>query len=122
MKSVLLFTVFFCSALLLHAQARQVAKLPPGRYISLLKQGAGKWERGDIILIDGNKYRITGQEETGEYRISITAQRIFFTSGPLRGAYARLMLHNSKPAIELPQAENSRQNLAATDVIAVLKQ
>lgn len=122
MKSFLLFALLLCSTHWLHAQNAAVSNLPPGRYITLLKPGADKWERGDIILLNNNTYRISGGDETGEYRTSITAQRIFFTSGPLRGAFARLIQHNGKPAIELPQAENSHQQLAAADVIAVLKQ
>ncbi len=120
MKCFLLLLLFFVPAPMLWAQKSPVASLPPGRYITLLKQGSGKWSRGDIVLIDGSRYRITGGEEEGEYRTSITAQRVFFTSGPLKGAFARLMVHNSRPAIELPEAENSQNNLAA-GVIAVLK-
>lgn len=121
MKSFLLTVLFLTSVHLLQAQAKTVANLPAGRYITLVKEGSGKWSRGDIILIDDNRYKITGETEEGDYRTSITAQRIFFTSGPLRGAFARLMLHNSQPAIELPLAENSQKNLAATDVIAIWK-
>ena len=122
MKLLLLFSFFSCSALLLNAQSKQVANLPIGRYVTLLKPGTAKWEHGDIILLDSNRYRISAQDEEGEYRTSITAQRIFFTSGPLRGAFARLVQQGGKPAIELPQAENSHQHLASADVIAILKQ
>ncbi len=123
MKSYLLCTLLWFTMAVAHGQGGSVvSELPPGRYTALLKTGSAKWDRGDILLLNNSQYRISSEEEAGEYRISITAQRIFFTSGPLRGAFARLVLHHAKPAIELPLAENSHQRLASADVIAVLRQ
>lgn len=121
MKSSTICMLLLCAALSLQAQPKTVANLPPGQYIILLKQEGGQWTRGNIILINENRYRLTAEDEEGAYRISITAQRIFFTSGPLRGFFARLMLHSGQPAIELPQAENGGQQGIAAGVIAVWK-
>ena len=67
----------------------QVNSLPPGKYETVIKNQQNKWERGDIILLDQNKYKTSNSDETGEYRFSVTAQRVFFTSGPLRSIYAK---------------------------------
>ena len=122
MKPRLLLSFICLTLLLLNVQAQHVETLPAGRYGALLKTGAGKWEAGDILLLEGNRYRVSLQEEEGEFRTSITAQRIFFTSGPLKGAYARLVQHNKKPAIELPIAANAHNALVTADIIAVWKQ
>lgn len=121
MKSFLLFLFTF---LLLQVSAQQKANLtlPPGRYEASVKPGTDKWERGDIILLDDNHYRISSSDEVGEYRISAAAQRIMFTSGPLRAVYAKVVQQGKKPAIALPFAENSHQQLASADVLAVWKQ
>ena len=122
MKSFLL--TFFSALLILFAGAQQKppGALPLGRYETSVKPSGGKWERGDIILIDNNRYRISSSDEVGEYRVSVAAQRILFTSGPLRAVFAKVVQQGKKPAIELPYAENSRQNLASADILAVWKQ
>jgi hypothetical protein len=122
LKSFLISQLILCAALSLQAQPKKIVHLPAGHYSTLLDKDKSQWNRGDIVLISENRYRITTEATEGEYRTSITAQRIFFTTGPLRGFYARLLLHNNTPAIELPQAENSHQSGISSDVIAVWKQ
>jgi hypothetical protein len=117
MKLILLFICFTLSAF--NLQAQTVTALPQGKYETQVR-GNGKWDKGDLVLIDNAHYKISSGEETGEYHFSVTAQRVFFTSGPLRGVFARTMLSNSSPAIVLPQAENGQLGikLASGDIIA----
>lgn len=102
--------VFLLSAILFFAFAanaqNQVQSLPPGKYETVIKNNQSKWERGDIILLDDEKYKISTTDETGEYRFSSAAQRIFFISGPLKSLYAKTSLDNGAPAIVLPVEEN----------------
>lgn len=98
-------TVFF--ACHLHAQT-EVQTLPTGKYETVIKKSENKWERGDIILLDGNKYKISTSDELGDYRFSSAAQRIFFTSGPLKSLYAKTSVSNETPAIILPVVENEQ--------------
>jgi len=104
--------VFLLSAILLFALAveaqSQVQSLPTGKYETVMKTSTGKWERGDIILLDGNKYKLSTGNETGDYRFSTAAQRIFFTSGPLKSLFAKTSLDNNMPVIVLPVAENDQ--------------
>lgn len=122
MKSFLLF--LFCAFFFLPAMAQQKGAnpLPLGRYETVVKPGSGKWERGDIILIDKDHYRISSSDEIGEYRVSVAANRILFTSGPLRAAFAKVAKQGAKATIEIPYAENSHQQLAKSDIVAVWKQ
>ena len=101
----------------------QVNSLPPGKYETVLKNQQNKWERGDIILLDQNKYKTSNSEETGEYRFSVTAQRVFFTSGPLRSIYAKTTLNNQTPVIVLPVAENEQLGMKLpSEIRGYLKQ
>ena len=120
MKLILLFSVLAISAVL--AQ-KNTSSLPIGKYETVLKQSQSKWNQGDIILVDGNHYKITSSDEVGEYKFSATAQRIFFVSGPLKTAFAKTILDSGKPTIVLPAAENEKQGLklATTDVFAYFK-
>lgn len=86
----------------------QVQTLPAGKYETVLKSTENKWEKGDIVLLDGNKYKLTTTSEEGDYRFSHAAQRIFFTSGPLKGLYAKTSLSKSLPVIVLPVEENDQ--------------
>ena len=86
----------------------QVNKLPAGRYETAVKEKNTKWDKGDIIILDDNHYKITSNGETGEYRFSATAQRIFFTSGPLKSLFAKTVLNADKPAIIFPTSENEQ--------------
>lgn len=88
----------------------QVKALPSGKYETFFVSNEAKWERGDIILIDDGHYRLSSnQAEVGEYKFSSTAQRIFFTSGPLQHFFAKTSLVNEKPVIILPSRENAQQ-------------
>lgn len=101
--------VFLLSFLLLAvvtiAQS-QVQTLPTGKYETVLKAKSSKWERGDIILLDANKYKLSSSDEVGDYRFSSAAQRIFFTSGPLKNLFAKTSMNNNSPVIVLPVEEN----------------
>jgi hypothetical protein len=96
--------------------------LPSGKYETLIKNN-GKWDKGDIVLLDEGHYKITTSNETGEYRFSITAQRLFFTSGPLKGVFAKTTLNNNSPSILIPLSENQQLGLklASADVVAYLR-
>jgi hypothetical protein len=85
---------------------KNLSSLPAGKYETVIKSNQDKWERGDIIIVDENKYKISTATETGEYRFSVTAQRIFFTSGPLKGAFAKTYIDNNSPVIVFPTSEN----------------
>jgi hypothetical protein len=104
--------VFLLSSILIfvisaHAQ-KQVQTLPTGKYETVIKTNQLKWDRGDILLLDGNKYKLSTSNETGEYRFSSAAQRIFFTSGPLKSLFAKTSLNNDAPVIVLPVEENDQ--------------
>jgi hypothetical protein len=111
MKYFLLSFVFIFSIILARAQNSQVNNLPSGTYETVVKNNQNKWERGDIILIDNNKYRVSSSSEVGDYRFSVTAQRIFFTSGPLKSVYAKTSLNKDTPTIILPVSENEQLGL-----------
>lgn len=108
MRTLLLCMLAICASLWCQAQSSQVSALPAGRYETVLKDNQNKWDRGDITLIDAAHYKISTSQEIGEYRFSVTAQRVFFTSGPLRSLYARTSLSNDAPAIVLPVNENQQ--------------
>lgn len=100
--SVVLFFAFTAGA------QTPVQNLPTGKYETVVKTSENKWERGDILLLEGNKYKLSTSEETGDYRFSSAAQRLFFTSGPLKSLYAKTSLNNNAPVIVLPVAENEQ--------------
>jgi hypothetical protein len=106
MKVFLLSIILFC-ACTVFAQS-QVQTLPTGKYETVKKANESKWEKGDIVLLDGNKYKLSTTDEEGDYRFSHAAQRIFFTSGPLKGLFAKTSLNNNSPVIVLPVAENDQ--------------
>lgn len=106
MKVFLLSIILFC-AFAVNAQ-KQIESLPTGKYETVIKTNEAKWERGDIILLDGNKYKLSTSSETGEYRFSSAAQRLFFTSGPLKSLFAKTSLDKNFPVIVLPVAENDQ--------------
>ena len=115
MKLLLLITTFIFNSLSLHSQ--QVSTLPPGRYETKIQEY--NWEKGDIELLEGNNYKITSSGDVGEYRFSVAAQRIFFTSGPLKGVYAKAQLINNSPGILIPMNENQQLGfkLAPGDIV-----
>lgn len=110
MKSILLSVGIFFS-LLCAAQNKEVSKLLPGKYETFNREKQSKWDRGDIMLIDENTYKISTNKEVGEYKFSVTAQRIFFISGPLKNVYAKTFLNNNAPVIILPVSENEQHGL-----------
>lgn len=119
---VFLLNAFLLVATGLAAQDAPVSQLPQGKYQTLLKNSQQQWEKGDINLLDENHYKLA-DGEVGEYRFSATSQRVFFTSGPLKGVFARTMLQRNVPVIVLPHSEN--QHLATlsggSDVVGIFK-
>jgi hypothetical protein len=111
MKPLLLVSLFILSALFSSAQS--VATLPPGKYEAKIKGAQSKWDKGDIILLDESRYRLSNNNEVGEYRFSVAAQRIFFLSGPLKTAYTKVVLNNKKIVIVLPAEQNPDLGLTA---------
>jgi hypothetical protein len=107
MKAFLLFLTLsvagWCSA-----QNNNVSTLPAGKYETIIKDNQLKWDRGDIIILEQGKYKLSTSNDIGDYKFSITAQRIFFTSGPLKSMYARTSISNDTPAIFLPFSENEQ--------------
>jgi hypothetical protein len=101
---------FLLSTLLVLAvssgNAQNVTSLSPGKYEAKTKAAQNKWEKGDVILLDDSHYKLSGNSEVGDYRFSVAAQRIFFTSGPLKSAYTKVILHNNKPVIVFPIEQN----------------
>ena len=119
MKQILLFSLFIIAA----TAASSQGGLPAGKYETTLKQSQNKWQQGDIILLDDSHYKISSSNEIGEYRFSATAQRIFFTSGPLKTVFAKTVWSSNKPAIVIPAAENEQQGLklASADIVGAFK-
>ena len=111
MKPFLLLAFFVLSALF--SKAQNVTALPAGKYEAKLKGGQNKWNKGDVILLDDSRYRLSSNNETGEYRFSVAAQRIFFLSGPLKTAYTKVIQNNNKPVIVFPAEQNVDLGLTA---------
>ena len=112
MKQILLsFFFFLLFAGTTMSQDKQAAELPVGKYETILKSNQVKWEKGDIILLDEHQYKISKSIEIGEYRFSVTAQRVFFTSGPLKTVFAKTTINNNNTAIVLPVSENLQAGL-----------
>ena len=103
------------------AQNNQVNNLPQGKYETVVKNSQNKWDRGDLILMVDNKYKMSTSDEVGEYRFSVAAQRIFFTSGPLKNLFAKATANDDKPSIVLPVAENAQAGLRS-EVVCSFKQ
>ena len=123
MKTFLLIAIFIFSTLICKAQNNQVNTLFAGRYETIIKGNQLKWDRGDIILLDENRYKMSTSNETGEYKFSVTAQRIFFTSGPLKSMYAKTSVINNAPAIVLPVAENEQSGIRlSSEILCYYKQ
>ena len=117
MRIFLLSTILLFTGKLCIAQDKPLNALPIGKYETFLKNSPDKWDRGDIIILNDNKYKISTSEIVGEYRFSATAQRVFFTSGPLKSAYAKTSLSNNGPAIIFPTAENEHMGMKLTSEI-----
>ena len=117
MKPFILSLLFASSALL--AKAQNVSALATGKYEAKTKS-AGNWEKGDVILLDDSHYRLSGNNEVGEYRFSVAAQRVFFTSGPLKSAFTKVTTKNNQPVIIFPPEQN--QDLGLTGEVWASKQ
>lgn len=111
MKPLFIFSLFIVSACWVKAQS--VATLVPGRYEAKVKQATNRWEKGDVILLDNSNYKLSNSNEVGEYMFSVAAQRIFFTSGPLKSAFTKVLLNNNKPVIIFPAEQNKELGLTA---------
>lgn len=111
MKSSLL-SILLCLSVLF-SRAQHVSSLPAGKYETKTRSAQNNWEKGDIIIIDDSHYKLSGSSETGDYKFSLAAQRLFFTSGPLKSAFTKVTLANGKPVIILPLEENSGLGLTA---------
>jgi hypothetical protein len=111
MKPLLLLGLFVLSAVF--SQAQNVTALSPGKYEAKMKGAQNKWDKGDIILLDDSRYRLSSNNEVGEYRFSVAAQRLFFLSGPLKTAYTKVLLNNNKAVIVLPAEQNPDLGLTA---------
>ena len=111
MKYILLFILIIGAVFTTKAQ--NVSDLPAGKYETKTKVAQNKWEKGDIVLLDDSHYKLTSGGDVGEYKFSVAAQRIFFTTGPLKSAFTKVTLANGKPVIILPIAENGTLGLTA---------
>lgn len=108
------------------AQLETVAELPIGVYFTYLSADdikLNRWERGNVVLLDDSRYKLSTEEETGKYKFSATAQRVFFLTGPLQGVFAKSIISANKPAIILPGKENEKlhSKFFSTDVMACYK-
>lgn len=114
MKYSLLSTLFFFCVLFTKAQ--NVSELPPGKYETKTKVAQvaqNRWDRGDIIILDDSHYKLSSSGDVGDYKLSVAAQRLFFTSGPLKSAFTKVTLVNGRPVIILPMEENESLGLKA---------
>ena len=109
MKPFLLSVLFASSALL--ANSQNVATLSSGKY-EVKTKATSKWDKGDVILLDDSHYRLSSNSEIGEYRFSAAAQRVFFTSGPLKSAFTKVALKNNQAVIIFPPEKNQDLGLA----------
>ncbi len=122
MKLVLLFSFFTALSLSVLGQKNTKHGLPSGKYETIVKESKNKWKEGDIILLDDTRYKVSSSNEIGEYKVSATAQRIFFISGPLQTVFAKAIINEEKPAILLPAAENEQHGIKlSSDVVAYFK-
>lgn len=94
----------FAVLLALQPQAQQVQDLPAGRYITLVMPGNLPWTQGPIVLEPSGDYKFSG--DSGEYKFSTAAQRVFFTSGPLKGVFALTRMEQGFPTIIFPANEH----------------
>ena len=123
MKAFILSSTMILISLISRAQDIQVNNLPAGKYETVTRHNQAKWDLGDIILMPENKYKVSTSDEVGDYKFSVTAQRVFFTSGPLKSLYAKTAMKNDKPQIVLPVSENTQfGQKIPSDIVGFLKQ
>lgn len=94
-------------------QAQNVTALSSGKYATKTKATQKGWEKGDIVLLDDSRYKLSGNADAGDYRFSAAAQRIFFTSGPLKGAFTKVILQNNKAVIIFPVEQNGELGITS---------
>lgn len=111
MKYSLLAAILAMATPGLHAQS--LTDLPTGKYEARFKTAQSNWERGDIIILDESHYKLSNGTDVGDYKFSQAAQRIFFTTGPLKSAFTKVATTNGKPVIILPKEENGTLGLTA---------
>ena len=111
MKYYLLTAAF--TATVFFSKAQSINDLPPGNYSTKTKTAERAWDRGDIVIIDNSHYKLTSSGDVGDYKFSVAAQRIFFTSGPLKSAFTKVALDGGKPVIILPKEENGSLGLTS---------
>jgi hypothetical protein len=99
-----LLLLFFMASVAVNAQKERVSQLPAGTY--QIQGNAGNSFKGDIVLIDDSRYKLSTENTVGEYKFSATAQRVLFLSGTLKGAFARTTSSGTDPVIVLPRKEN----------------
>lgn len=92
-------TIAFCA----DAQQVPLTELPQGTYEARIKSTQQKWSVGDISIVNSGRYEVSNGE-AGEYRFSVAAQRVFFTSGTLRGMHANTASVNNVAVIIFPAA------------------
>jgi len=123
MKAFILLSIMILFTLTTRAQEVQVNNLPAGKYETITRHNQAKWDMGDIILLPENKYKVSTSDEVGDYKFSVTAQRVFFTSGPLKSLYAKTSMNNDKPQIVVPLAENAQfGQKIPSDIVGFFKQ
>ncbi|MDQ6609211.1 MAG: hypothetical protein M3Y85_05265 [Bacteroidota bacterium] len=111
MKCSLLFILFLLPVTFLQAQS--LSDLPAGKYETKTKASQNNWEKGDIIILNDSHYKLSNSNDVGDFKFSVAAQRIFFMSGPLKSAFAKVTVANNKPVIILPVEENGTLGLTA---------
>ncbi len=110
-----LLILFFVASVAVQAQSGKVSNLPPGTYEIRKNTVLEKLSSSEIILLDGSHYKLKNSTEVSDYKFSATAQRILFLSGPLKGAYAKIVMNGNSPAIVLPRKENEELGLKLAD-------
>jgi hypothetical protein len=110
-----LLSLFFIASVAVQAQSGKVNRLPPGTYEIRKSAPLEKISSSEIILLDDNHYKLKNEKEVSNYKFSATAQRVLFLSGPLQGAYARIVVNSGVPAIVLPHKENEELGLKLAD-------
>ena len=108
MKCYLL-TVLTCFCVMSSFAQTEVSNLPVGAYETWQLNNntkSAKWSGGNLVLLDDKRYRFG--DNSGEYKFSPTAQRIFFVTGELKGAFAQIHTTGPELVILFPQKENER--------------
>lgn len=119
MKQAILIFLFGLSNMLIFSQQKQIDKLPSGKYEAGNNTAQSSWNHGDLVISDDSHYKVSGSDESGEYKFSVTAQRVFFTSGPLKRYFARAGVNNDQASIIFPSKENQQMGLNVNADVAL---